>query len=306
MKKFKKIILALIVVFVVATMATALTACSHATVQGQLANILDQLHNYEVFSYDVAERDGSGNPINTGTYKVEIEGYDKGSTVTLGGGVTLTGTKAGVLVKGHLEIADVEFNTACYFDLITNSTYLAPNSTYRSESKSNKETLKLTGSYSGGNLSYKLTQNGGAETSGSVSAKAPFYDNNEFHQMLRGATSMSEKFSFSFNVPVVGKEIAVAQLTAVVTGKEKIKTTFTDTYTKGENAETPFKADGVECYKTTISRFTEVAGKLQTLYYSTSDIKINGFAVKRPLIKIVEPTKNGNVVYSLKSISLTK
>ena len=101
-------------------------------------------------------------------------------------------------------------------------------------------------------------------------------------------------------------------MTASCTANEKIKTSFTQNYKLTEKPEkldkpeenTPFKNDGVECHKVIISRSTEVAGSTQTLYYSVNDIKIKGWPIKHALIKIVEPAGKGNVVYSLKNITI--
>ena len=90
---------------------------------------------------------------------------------------------------------------------------------------------------------------------------------------------------------VSATEASSVSLTAKVNGKTKVKTAFTESNEK-------YAAEGIECYKTDVSRTTQVAGISQTLYYAESDVLINGWAMKHVLVKIEEPfKKDGKTCY---------
>ena len=100
--------------------------------------------------------------------------------------------------------------------------------------------------------------------------------------------------SFSFAMPLVSaNEARSVNLTASISETVKIKNDFT--------ANNPAYAEnGIECYKTVISRAgEEVAGMSQTLYYAVSAVSYNGWNLKNILVKIEEPFKLDGEVYEM-------
>lgn len=285
----KKVVLVLVSIILVAVFAVSFVACNNATTQGQLEDIW---YDYESYVYDV--NDGE----NTGEYTVTIKWYGDGD-VTVGGTV-LSSPGKGYLVTGKLEIADVTYDTACFFKRVDGNTFLVPVASYRKQvSASSPETdLEVNGVYDGASFNYSGIV-AGKDVSGNLELSSPYYDNNEFHQVIRSVSTMSTSFSFSFKVPVVASESAAVSLTASCSSTEKITA--------------PVKDGEIDCYNVTISRSTKVDGKKQHLYYSTSAVELdtdgNGevdYKPKKVLVKIVEPTSDGEVVYLLKSASFNE
>ncbi len=274
----KKAALIIFTIVFVAIMAVSLVACSNATVQGQLKDVW---RPYEKYTYSV--NDGT----NTGTYVVEI--------LRSNGGTVEVGTKSvenlgkGILINGKLNIADVEYTTACYVQFNSGGAFNVPKASYKKQTVSGNVTLELVATYADNNYNYSGTQNG-TEISGTIALSNPYYDSNEFHQVLRGVNSMSTGFSFSFNVPVAIGESSLASLSASCNSTTKVA----------------YGDDNVECFEVLLSRSTKVNGKDQKLYYTTSPMTIDGWPLPYVLMKFVEPTANGEVVYTLTSVSLTQ
>lgn len=241
-------------------------------------------------------KDSDGNKVEgyDGTYAVTLKAYSNGSSISDFGSADtkLENLSAGVLVKGLLTVGTQTYDTGCYFNLINGSSYMVPAYSYRVQKDGENETLRVFGSYDGKKYSYTRTVNG-EKSEGTVEAEsATYYDNNEFHQSLRTITTFSDSLSFGFSMPLVSAtEASSVSLTAKVNGKTKVKTAFTESNEK-------YAAEGIECYKTDISRTTQVAGISQTLYYAESDVLINGWAMKHVLVKIEEPfKKDGKTFY---------
>ncbi len=274
----KKAALIIFTIVFVAIMAVSLVACSNATVQGQLKDVW---RPYEKYTYSV--NDGT----NTGTYVVEI--------LRSNGGTVEVGTKSvenlgkGILINGKLNIADVEYTTACYVQFNSGGAFNVPKASYKKQTVSGNVTLELVATYADNNYNYSGTQNG-TEISGTIALSNPYYDSNEFHQVLRGVNSMSTGFSFSFNVPVAIGESSLASLSASCNSTTKVA----------------YGDDNVECFEVLLSRSTKVNGKDQKLYYTTSPMTIDGWPLPYVLMKFVEPTADGEVVYTLTSVSLTQ
>ena len=304
MKKFTLIIS---LILVIAAFGAVFTACSNATPQGQIADIFGggSPHVKEVFDYQITV--GSGDNATFGTYHVELEKFSKGSQVEFGD-KTLENVNEGVRISGRVEYQNKVIETLCYYDVKQGRNYLIPRHTYRKETLNGEVYHSMSGEYSGNKLLYTALINGNTQT-GELSCGALYYDNNEFHQTLRGLTTMSASFSYSFTVPVVRNEIAVTSLTASARGTEKIKTPYTESAPK-------YQEEGIECYAVALSRATEVAGISQQLYYATGDVLYaadnpnpeTGWKVPHILVKIVEKDKiNGevvDVVYELTSFSI--
>ncbi len=301
----KKVILTISVMLIAVVACLSMAACNNtASTQGQLRNILSD-HNNETFVYDVFAKGSDGNKVEgyDGTYTVTLKAYSDGSTISNFGSADtkLENISAGVLVKGLLTVGTQTYDTGCYFTLINGSSYMVPAYSYRVQKDGETETLRVFGSYDGKKYSYTRTVNG-EKSEGTVEAGSTvYYDNNEFHQSLRTITTFSDSLSFGFSVPLVSAtEASSVSLTAQVSGKTKVTTAFT------ESNET--YVDGIECYKTDISRATQVAGISQTLYYATSDVLVHGWAMKHVLVKIEEPFKKDgktfHMNYELKTAEL--
>ena len=292
----KKVILTISVMLIAVIACLSMTACNNtATTQGQLRNILSD-HNNETFVYDVFAKDSDGNKVEgyDGTYTVTLKAYSNGSSISDFGSADtkLENLSAGVLVKGLLTVGTQTYDTGCYFNLINGSSYMVPAYSYRVQKDGENETLRVFGSYDGKKYSYTRTVNG-EKSEGTVEAgSATYYDNNEFHQSLRTITTFSDSLSFGFSMPLVSAtEASSVSLTAKVNGKTKVKTAFTESNEK-------YAAEGIECYKTDVSRTTQVAGISQTLYYAEKEVLINGWAMEHVLVKIEEPfKKDGKTCY---------
>lgn len=291
---------------VAAVACLTMTACNNtATTQGQLCNILSD-HSSESFVYDVCAKNADGDKVEgyDGTYTVTLKAYAEGSSLQSFGSsdTNLENLPAGVFVKGVLSAGTQTYETGCYFKLIDGSSYMVPAYSYRVQKDGENETLRVFGSYDGKKYSYSRTVNGKTDNGVVEASNATFYDNNEFHQSLRTITTFTDSLSFSFAVPLVSAtESTSVGITATVNGKTEVKTAFTD-------SREDYAEKGIECYKTHISRATQVAGISQTLYYATNDVSINGWNMKHVLVKIEEPFKKDgatlNMTYELKSATL--
>ena len=287
----KKAFLSIIVIAVVLVSALSLVACNNATPQGQLENLLND-HNHEEFNYVVYAKNKSTNARideYQGTYVVKLDAYGDGSTVENFGNGELQNVSRGVLVTGLLTVGEGEnqtvYKTGCYFNLINGSSYMVPHASYRVQTVGGVEKFRLQANYSDGkNFNYDRWVDG-VQSSGTVGFKATcYFDNNEFHQSLRTLSTFSDSMSFSFAVPLVSaNEATSVNLTASISEKTNVKTAYNQ--------------DGIECYKTVISRATEVAGMSQTLYYAVNNVSYNGWALKNILVKIEEPFKSGDDVF---------
>lgn len=276
----KKIALIIVTIALVAIMAVTFVACSTATVQGQLKDVW---RPYEKYVYTVDDDSKTTN----GTYTVEVI-HNNEPNVTIGT-VTLEGVGKGIIVNGTLTYDNTVYTTACYVQLSSGGSFLVPKASYRKQVVDGVVTLELGGKYDGANYTYFGTENGN-NVEGSIGLKSPYYDNNEFHQLLRGVSSMSTGFSFSFNVPAVVGEANLASLTASVVGSENII----------------YADNSYECFKVSLSRSTKVQGKAHTLFYTVNPVDVNGWKLPYVLVKFVEPTATGEVTYTLNSISLEK
>ncbi len=285
----KKVILTLVSILFVALFAVSAVACNNATTQGQLEDIW---YDYESYVYDV--NDGT----NVGEYSVAIKWYGEGDVTV--GATTLKNPGKGYLVTGKLTIAGAQYDTSCFFKRVDGNTFLVPVASYRKQvNPASPETnLEINGTYDGSTFNYSGVV-AGENKQGSIGLSAPYYDNNEFHQVLRSVSTMSTGFSFSFKVPVVANEIGAVSLTASCASTEKITA--------------PVKDGEIDCYNVTISRSTKVDGKKQRLYYATSPLELDtdgdgavDYKPKKALIKIVEPTADGEVTYTLKSATFTE
>lgn len=85
----KKIFTTISLIILVAVVATTLFACSSATTQGQLQNILND-HKHESFTYTVysASKDANGaytqkTEQHSGSYTVTLDAYDSGKELEL-------------------------------------------------------------------------------------------------------------------------------------------------------------------------------------------------------------------------------
>ncbi len=314
----KKLILIAVAVITACMLAGVLSACNNATTQGTLSNFLGD-HNSEEFVYDVLNTyDGT-----TGTYTVSAKAYDADATVEGFGLSTLQKVKRGVLISTKLSYADKQFETGCYYNLVSGPTsYMQPAATYRVEKSGEKETFRLQGTYDGGAFKYERYVDG-KKDEGSMKIAGTCFDNNQFHQALRTVTDFSAGLSLTFSLPTVtANEATTATLLASCNSTEKVKTAYTDAFLikEGENAGDPEYPDGMTCYKVTITRSTVVSGRTHTLYYAAGNIPVNRnypnvFTLKNVLIKIEEPfevdgkttTADGKTImmaYSLKSASL--
>lgn len=274
----KKLILIPIVIIIIAVMAVTLSSCARATTQGLLANLLSD-HSEESFTYTVFNSEVNE---TVGTYKAVIKSYKQNAEITDFGSASSIKVNEGILVRGTLELNDgTKFETGCYFDLISGGSYMIPKYTFRTESVPGKSDFSLQGIYDGATLNYTTVINEESKD-GSLGCSGVYYDNNEFHQLLRTITTFSTSLSFSFSVPLVtADEQAVVSLTASCASTEKL------TYKDAE----------YDAFKVNISRATKVAGVNQTLYYAVNELAYNGWGIKNALLKIEEPFKKGSSEY---------
>ncbi len=275
----KKAVLIMLVIALVAIVSVSFVACSTATVQGQLKDVW---RPYEKYTYSVV--DGVN---EAGTYVVEII-HSNGGTIQVGAN-SVDGLTKGILINGKLNIGNVEYITACYVQLISGGSYLVPKASYKKQTVGGEVTLELSATYNDTQYVYSGTENG-VSKEGAIEIKAPTYDNNEIHQLLRGVNALATNFSFSFNVPVAIGESTLASITASCSAK----------------ASVPYGEGNKDCFEVVLARSTKVNGKNQKLYYAAEAIEIDGWKLPYVLIKFVEPTAEGEVIYLLKDISLNQ
>ncbi len=288
----KKVFLTISVIAIIAFFALSLVACNNATPQGQLQNILND-HNVETFTYEVKARNVSTDASlegYTGTYTVKLEAKDAGTTVSGFGDADLSDVAKGILVTSVLNVGSgetaTEILTGCYFNIVDGSSYMVPAASYRVQKVGGNVKFKLQARYEGKSFVYDREIDG-VKDSGKLEFKATtYFDNNEFHQSLRTLTTFSDSMVFSFNMPLVSKDEAeVIVLSANVSGQQAIHNNFTannDAYAE----------NGIKCYKTVVSRKIDkmnITGMSHTLYYAVDDVKINGWPLKKVLVRIVEP-----------------
>lgn len=333
----KKTASLLILVIVISALAFTLAACNNATTQGQLVDAWKEGRPYEKYTYVV---DDSASEGTEGTYVSEIFYHaayngDENSPYYNPYKVTVGDTKIeqreGYLIRSTLNATldgtAYEYVTECYFSLTDGANYLLPTATFRSETVNDTEALRMNGTYSGNTLSYTLVVNGGEAKTGSVGLGSVFYDNNEFHQSLRGVSTFGTSFSFSFSTAVINAtEQTSASLTLSVSGTENIEGLAFPSVGQDENgAEISSETTSVECYRASLSRATTVSGASQSLYYSVRPVYAaisddrtetllstydNGWwELPHVLVRIVEPYNDadGNaqsVTYTLSGISL--
>ena len=307
----KKIIVAVLLIAVICTAAGVLVACSNATTQGQLENVWQP---YERYTYSVSYKADDGSDAS-GTYVNEIRHYDAGATVGLGS-VELASVAEGYLVTGTLTAGDRTLFNACYYALSSGGSYLVPSATYRKETAEGKTVFEYSGTYDGATLNYSGTREDGTKLSGSLGLSQPYYDNNQFHQALRGVGSLlAEGFSFpSFNVALVAaEEQTVIVLSASVTATASVPSEIP----AGDSVQ------AFDCLKMTLSRSTTIAGESQSIWFASSPVKCvvdgddtvlvsegAGWELKNVIVKIEEPykAKDGSVqkvTYTLSDIDLT-
>lgn len=333
MKK-KRILSLVIAVVAVCVLATALTACNNATTQGQLVDAWKNARPYESYTYIVDDSVTEG---TEGTYKSEIfyhAAYDKElDNAVAVGGLDVANERGGYLIASTLDATldgkHLVYTTKCYFSLTSGSSYLIPRATERVETVDGEETFSMSGVYNGSTLLYTYSVNGGAATEGSVGLTSPYYDNNEFHQAMRGISTLSSSFSFAYSVPVVSAlEQTSARLTFSVSGTETVELPVASVV-KGEEgaADTVTEKTSFECYKASLSRATTVAGVSETLWYTVNPVyaavtgegeskttsistsKTEWWDLVHVLVKFAEPYNtadggSGVVTYTLSEISL--
>lgn len=327
----KKIASLTALIIVIAAFAVTFAACNNATTQGQLVDAWKEGRPYEKYTYVV---DDSAYDGVEGTYVSEIIYHaaynaDTNPEKVSVGDNTLE-QREGYLIRSTLDATldgkTYRYATECYFSLTNGTNYLLPSATYRSETVDGTEVLKMNGVYNGNSLSYTLVADGETK-SGSIGLGSVFYDNNEFHQSLRGVSTFSTSFSFGFSTAVVNAtEQTSASLTLSVSGTENISGLEFDSVGRNEEgAEIASETTSLECYKATLSRSTTVAGASQKLYYTVDPVYAatdedgtvtniatydNGWwALPHVLVRIVEPYNDADrnaqtVTYTLSDISL--
>ncbi len=291
----KKLGLSLLLILVICAVAFGATACNRATTEGQIENVFFNLQNgvTESYEYDVTNSSNGA----TGTYKATIKYYTAGQEVILSDYNKVTDCGKGYLFTSELTMSDgYTSKTSCYFLISAvsgvTSTFLKPVASYKKVTGSNNDFTEY-GSYSGKDYNYTLITSETKE--GSVTVGTKFYDNNEFHNSLRGVSKdiFNSGFTLSFNVPVVtADEQAAASITAKSDGKDNITTNVLD----GDNNKTVY-----ESYAVNLSRSTKVAGSTQKIWYAKDDVSCNGFYITHLITQIVE----GSVTYTLKSFALS-
>lgn len=288
----KKTVLCLILILTICVACFSLTACNNATPQGQLGNYFSK---YEKYVYDVHDEAASAD----GTYEIEIKAFEEEkNSVTLCSEFTLENQTAGHLITSKLTINGYTYTTACYYANVTGNSYYLPKGSYKLVEKDGTKQYDVKTTYSSdskkGYANYVLSETDKTPQKGTLELKTPYYDNLEFYTMLRGASTMDSGFSMSYNVALVApNEINTATISASCSTTEKINGLPTGVFTDGT----------AECYKMVISRSTKVTGLSYTVYYAKSKVtKINDADV-RPLVRIITKIVEGDVTYTLKSVS---
>lgn len=335
----KKIAVFTLLIIVIAAVGATLVACNNATTQGQLVDAWKEARPYERYTYTV---DDSATEGTDGTYVSEIfyhtaynVGVEESSSAYNAEKVTVGDAtieqREGYLIRGTLTATlngkQVDYVTECYFELTDGSSYLLPVATFRSEKVDGTEMLRMNGAYSGSTLSYTLVTDGKEAVTGTVALSSPYYDNNEFHQSLRGVSTFSSSFSFAFKTAIVNAtEQTSASLTFSVSGTENVTLPFPSSSLDENGASVSNENTVLECYKAKLSRSTTVSGASQTLWYSVNPVYAaidedgattnlctsdnNWWALPHVLVAFSEPYKSGEtsgtVNYVLNGISLVR
>ena len=333
----KKFVSLLTVVIVAAVLAVALAACNNATTQGQLVDAWKNARPYQRYTYSVTDSafEGSeGEYVSVITYHKAYNADENSPAYNpdrvIIGGRTIE-QREGYLISNtlHIKLGRFEYHyvTECYFILTDGSNYLLPYATHRSEKVNGDVVFSMDGTYNGSSLAYTITANGESK-SGNIGLNSPYYDNNEFHQSLRGISTFGTSFSFSFNTAVVSaSEQTSISLTLSVNGTETVSDLpFPSVSKDGDGNEVQNQTTALNCYHTTLSRSTTVTGAAQTLYYTVDPVyaAINEegtdtlistsyddskWQLPHVLVRIVEPYNDADrnpqkVTYTLKEISL--
>jgi len=294
----KKRILSILVISVILLLCLGLTACNNASPQGLLANILAE-HNHETISYKaVNTMDNS-----EGTLSVKLDAVKAGGSVAEFGARELSNLKQGIVISTTLVFGTATYKSGCFYELVSGMQYMVPKYSYSTRLENGNTVFSMNGEYDGGEFKFDKDVNG-EKSNGSLSVSGTVFDNNQFQQALRSVTTFSSGFTIGFTNPVVAPtEETTANLTASGSAAtENIKTPFTEGIEK-------YAESGISCYPVKIARVTEVEGSAQMLYYATENVLINGWEVKNPLVKIVEPFKGSdgkqyNMEYSLTAIEI--
>lgn len=281
----KKIAIFTVLIIVIVALGATLVACNNATTQGQLVNAWKEARPYERYTYTV---DDSATEGTDGTYVSEIfyhsaynvsveEGDSAYNAEKVVVGDTTLEQREGYLIRSTLTAtlngSEVLYVTECYFELTNGSAYLLPVATFRSETQDGAEVFRMNGVYSGNSMAYTLVTDGGETKKGSISLSSPYYDNNEFHQSLRGVSTFSSSFSFAFNTAVVNTtEQTSAALTFSVSDTENVTLAFPSCSVDENGEQIMNESTVLQCYKAKLSRSTTVAGVSQTLWYSVNPL----------------------------------
>ncbi len=287
----KKILLTVFALATILCLGLGLVACNNATTQGQLENPLGFDHKSETFVYDALDTKSG----EIGEYTVKIVGYDGGETITDFGDSELANVEKGILVTGKLEFGEDSSSTGCYFKLVGSSTsYMVPVASYTVHTQNGKETFRLQATYGSKSYNYERTVDG-KKDSGSIKISGTYFDNNEFHQMLRTVSTYSSGLSLAYNMPLVTPTEALSvSITATTSSIQKVVTSYTDSLLNADNTQR--YPEGMDCYVVNINRSTEVAGTSQTLYYALDNVPSeiahpNVRFMQHILVKIIEPYK---------------
>lgn len=287
----KKVILTIFTVALIAVLGASLVACNSATTQGQLENPLGFDHNAETFVYDALDTYTG----QKGEYTVHIQGYDRGATVPDFDGGELANVEKGILVTGNLTIGTSASSTGCYFKLVGSSTsYMVPVESYTVHTEDGAQTFKLHGTYGGNVFNYTRTV-GDKTDNGSFKISGTYFDNNEFHQMLRTVSTYASGLSLAYTMPLVtASEAGAVSITATSNSVEKVSTPFTDSILNAQDEQ--IYPEGMDCFVVKINRATQVAGASQTLYYAVQNVAsdhehINIRVMQHVLVKMIEPYK---------------
>lgn len=299
----KKILLTAFVITMIAVLGIGLSACNKATPQGQLSDLLND-HNHETFVYDVQRYNVTAEAYSSesGTYTVNLDSFDKGSVQL--GSRTLENVEKGIRVTGKLVFGDTTYEMGCYYTLVSGTSFMVPAYSFRKTTVAGTATFEMNGKYDGNNFAFERTV--GDETDGeTIKLSGTVFDNSQFQQVLRALPSDSfSSMNLSFNMPLASaKEAGKVTLVARYKSMENVKCAYTDGI--ADLAE-----NGLECYRVSLSRTTEVSGVSHTLYYAKDAVKHNGWGMKNILVKIVEPYTDAQrnpyeMHYTLRSASLS-
>lgn len=299
----KKIILTLLVISMVAVLGVGLVACNNATPQGQLSDLLSN-HNHEVFEYDVQRYDVTNETYATerGTYTVKLDAFKKGPVEL--GSRTIENAEQGIRVTGKLVFGTTEYDMGCYYNLVSGTNFMVPAYSYRKISVDGQQTFEMNGKYNGTSFECERTV-GDEQISDTLKLSGTVFDNNQFQQVLRSLPSGSfPSINITFSTPIASPS-AAGTVTLIARGgsTEYVKCEYSDSVES--LAET-----GINCYRVSLGRSTEVAGVSHTLFYAVDEVKYNGWGMKNILVKIIEPYTDADrnpyeMHYTLVSASLS-